>query len=278
MSIAVMTDSTAYIPEDLLNAYQIYTVPLSVQFGEESYREEIDISTEAFYHKVKLSKDFPKTSQPPIGLILEKYEEISKKHDACISIHLSSGISGTYQTAASAGNMVSGFKVYPFDSEISAMAQGFYVVEAAKMARDGETAEAILARLEKMKEQMHAFFMVDDLGNLQRGGRLSSAQAIVGSLLQVKPILHFQDKVIVPFEKIRTQKKAIARIMGMLEADAEADRVEKVTFIHANNVEAAKQMEADFKEKHPDLETLISYFGPVIGTHLGEGALGVAWY
>lgn len=278
MKVAVMTDSTAYIPKDMRDAYGIHMIPLSVNFGDETYQEEIDISTEEFYRKIKDVKELPTTSQPAIGLITEKLEELSKEFDAVISVHLSSGISGTYQAVVSAGDMVDGIDVYAFDSEISCMAQGFYAIEAAEMAKENKSPEAIMNRLYEMQETMHGFFMVDDLTNLHRGGRLNGAQALVGSLLQVKPVLHFVDKIIVPFEKIRTRKKALNRILSMLEEDAREDKVAKVVFVHANDEQAAIDLKEDFNEKYPNTEALISYFGPVIGTHVGEGAIGVCWY
>lgn len=278
MKVAVMTDSTAYIPAEIREQENIHMVPLSVVFGEETYQEEIDISTEVFYKKLKEVENLPTTSQPSIGYVTVKLEELAKDYDAVISIHLSSGISGTYQSVVSAGEMVDGIDVYAYDSEISAMAQGFYVLEAAQMSKNGNTAKEIIARLDEMKQTLRAYFMVDDLTNLQRGGRLSSAQALIGGLLQIKPILHFEDKVIVPFEKIRTRKKAINRIMGMLDEIAATGKDLKVTFIHGNDEQAAENLRDSFLEKYPNMDTSISYFGPVIGTHLGEGALGVAWY
>lgn len=278
MKVAVMTDSTAYIPADVRDKHDIHMVPLSVVFDDSSYQEEIDITTEEFYEKMKGIKGLPTTSQPSIGYVTQKLEELAKEYDAVISIHLSSGISGTCQTVASAGEMVEGIDVYAYDSEMSCMVQGFYTLEAAEMAKQNKTPEEILKRLDKMKESMRAYFMVDDLTNLQRGGRLSGAQALVGSLLQIKPILHFSDKLIVPFEKIRTSKKAISRIIGMLEEDAAKGKQLRVVFIHANNESSAIKLRDDFLEKYPDMDTSISYFGPVIGTHLGEGAIGVGWY
>ena len=278
MRVAVMTDSTAYIPEHIRNEKGIHMVPLSVVFGSESYREEIDISTEEFYEKMKQHKELPTTSQPSIGDVVKKLEELAEEYDAVISVHLSSGISGTFQAVVSAGEMVEGIDVYAYDSEASCFVQAFYCLEAVELAKQGRTPEEIIARLDEMKQTMKAYFMVDDLTNLMRGGRLSNAQAIVGSLLQIKPILHFVDKKIVPFEKIRTRKKAINRIMGMLEEDAAKGKDLRVSFIHANNEQSAIELEKQFKEKYPEIETSISYFGPVIGTHLGEGAIGVGWY
>ncbi|SFA88112.1 EDD domain protein, DegV family [Lentibacillus halodurans] len=278
MKVAVMSDSTSYIPEELIEQHGVHIVPLSVVFGDTSYREGIDITTGEFYQKVRKSAELPKTSQPSIGMIARKLEELANDYDAVISIHLSSGISGTYQAVASAGEMVDGIDVYPYDSELSCMGQGFYVLEAAKLSESGESPEAIIERLDDIKQSVRAYFMADDLSHLQRGGRLNGAQAIVGSLLQIKPVLHFVDKKIVPFEKIRTRKKALNRIMGMLEKDAEQGKALKVVFIHANNESAAIELKEQFDASYPDMDTMISYFGPVIGTHLGEGALGVCWY
>ncbi|MEW9675998.1 DegV family protein [Lentibacillus sp. L22] len=278
MKIAVMTDSTAYIPADTREELNIHMIPLSVVFGDTSYREEIDITTQQFYEKVRKADELPKTSQPSIGYISEKLTELAKHYDAVISIHLSSGISGTMNAVASAGEMVDDIAVHTYDSELSCAGQAFYVLEAVKMVEENKTPEEILKRFDEMKQHIRAYFMVDDLKNLQRGGRLNSAQAIVGSLLQVKPILHFVDKVIVPFEKIRTRKKALNRIVGMMEDDLEKGKSLKVVIIHANCQQAAEEWRNRISANHPGLDISIGYFGPVIGTHLGEGAIGMTWY
>src|SRR5699024_5382451 len=145
-------------------------------------------------------------------------------------------------------------------------------------AEFGKSPEEILIYLNDMKARTRAYFMVDDLTNLQKGGRLNSAQAILGSVLNIKPVLHIVDGLIVPFEKIRTRKKAIKRIIGMLEEDEETKTIKKVVFIHGNNEKSALKLRDDFLAKHPDVETVVSYFGPVIGTHLGENSIGVGWY
>jgi len=278
MRTAILTDSTAYIPLEIREQLNIHMIPLSVVFGSETYREEIDITAEEFFQKLKHADKLPTTSMPPIGLFVEKYEELAKDYDAVICIHLSSGISGTFQGSVTTGEMVDNIKVYNFDSELACRIEGFYVIEAAKMAQQGADPETILARLEEMKKSVRAYFMVDDLTNLQRGGRLSSAQAILGSLLQVKPVLHFQDKKIVPFEKIRTRKKAVNRIVELLEADASSGEPMEAVIVHANNEEQAIELKEQLSKQLPNVEFDISYFGPVIGTHLGEGALGIGWY
>ncbi|MFD2639010.1 DegV family protein [Piscibacillus salipiscarius] len=278
MKTVVVTDSTAYIPEEQLEELNIHVVPLAVTFGQESYRELYDISTKEFYDKVRTSDELPKTSQPSIGDVLNKYEELSKEYDAIISIHLSSGISGTYQAAVSAGQSVDNVKVYPYDSEISCMAQGFYALRAAEMANEGTAPEDIIKELNEIKENMRAYFMVDDLSHLARGGRLSGAQAMVGSLLQVKPLLHFEDKKIVPFEKIRTSKKAFKRMEQLLKETSDGSEKVKACIIHAQREEIAQNWKEELEQKYPNVEFVISYFGPVIGTHLGEGGIGLCWY
>lgn len=277
MSIAIVTDSTAYIPDDLLEKYNIYTIPLSVVFGDESFREGIDITTEQFYEKVQ-KEELPSTSQPPIGSFIQLFEHLSTTYETVISIHLSRRFSGTHDAAVSAGKMVDNLQVFAFDTALSAMPQGLLAIRASELATEGKSAEEIIQYLEAMKEITRAYFMVEDLSHLQRGGRLNKGQALIGSLLNIKPVLHIVEGQIVPFEKIRTQKKALNRIMSMLEEDIKQTEVKRVVFIHANNLPKAEAMQQEFSRKHPEIETIISYFGPVIGTHLGEGSLGVSWY
>ncbi|MEC3607812.1 DegV family protein [Bacillus glycinifermentans] len=278
MRTAVVTDSTAYIPKELRDNHNIHMIPLNVIFGEASYKEEVDMSWKDYYKEVKAHEDLPTTSQPAYGELIALYEKLGETYDAIISIHLSSGISGTYNSAVSADGMLENVKVYPFDSEISCMAQGFYAIEAAEMAEKGAAPEEILSHLDHMKTSMRAYFMVDDLSHLQRGGRLSGAQAFIGSLLKVKPILHFENKLIVPFEKIRTRKKALNRLFELFDEDAGTGKPMRAVVIHANREEEADQIIEDLSQKYQHVEFYKSYFGPVVGTHLGEGAMGIAWY
>ncbi|MFF3100881.1 DegV family protein [Viridibacillus arvi] len=277
MTTAIVTDSTAYLTKAEREQYNIRMVPLSVVIKHETFEEEVNITTTNFYDKVRNENELPKTSQPPIGTFVTLFDELSKEYDEIVAIHLSSGISGTYQGALQAGEMVQGIDVYGFDSEISCAVQGFYVLKAAEMAKDGASAKEILEALEEMRKTMRAYFMVDDLAHLQRGGRLSAAQALIGGLLQVKPILHFENKVIVPFEKIRTRKRALKRVEDMLGEDsAKYDQLDAVV-IHGNCENEAKEWMATLQDKFPNVNVKLSYFGPVIGTHLGEGSMGLGW-
>ncbi|MFJ8064199.1 DegV family protein [Psychrobacillus sp. NPDC096426] len=277
MKTAIVTDSTAYIPKELREKLDIRMVPLSVVIGNDTYKEEIDISTTEFYDKVRNERTLPKTSQPALGDFVSTFEELSKNYDAIISIHLSSGISGTLTGAQQAGRIVDNINVYTFDSELSCMAQGFYVLRAAEMAKDGAHPDAILKELNTMKQTMHAYFMVDNLDHLHRGGRLNGIERVIGTMLQVKPVLHFENKIIVPFEKVRTRKKAMKRIADLLQEDANKHAKLQATIIHANQEQEAIAWKNELEANLPNVKFTISYFGPVIGTHLGEGSMGLAW-
>ena len=272
-----MTDSTAYLPAEFCETREVHVAPLSVIFDGESYREAVDITTEAFYDRIEAG-NLPTTSQPSIGETVELLEQLPSDVTDVIAITLSSGISGTYQSMVALNDMVD-VNVHAFDSEISCMPQAFLVEEAVHLRDAGASAQEILAHLEKMRALIRAYFVVDDLDHLQRGGRLSTTQALVGSFLQIKPVLHFQDKLIVPFEKIRTYKKAVRRIEEMMEESIDGDGEGYcIGIIHANCPERQAEEIASMKAKFPKAHITGSHFGPVIGTHLGPGAIGITWY
>ncbi|MBB6450377.1 DegV family protein with EDD domain [Geomicrobium halophilum] len=276
-NIAIVTDSTAYLEKETLEEYGITVIPLSVVFGQETI-QETELTPEQFYEKMREHQELPSTSQPSPGEFIELYEELEKTHESVISFHLSSGISGTHQTALSASRSVENTYVYPFDSEISCAAQGFYAVEAAKLARKGKSVDEIFEQLTGIRETLSAYFIVDDLNHLYRGGRMSGAQKFLGSALQIKPILYFKDKVIVPFEKVRTHKRALRRVVELLEQDALDGSSIRATVIHANIPDQAEEIRDTLAEKFKNVDIDIGVFGPVIGTHLGEKALGITWY
>ncbi|MER2040033.1 MAG: DegV family protein [Solibacillus sp.] len=277
MKTAIVTDSTAYLTQEEREKYNINMIPLCVNIEGTIYDEEIDITASEFYDRVRGAKEFPKTTQPPIGKFVELYENLAKEYEDIVTIHLSSGISGTFQGAVQAGDMVENVNLFAFDTEVACYVQAMYAKEAAKLAQKGASGQEIMAHLKALQDTMNAYFIVDDLSHLQRGGRLSAAAALIGGLLQVKPILHFQDKVIVPFEKIRTRKKAMRKVEEQLIAAIEKHGSLQATIIHANCEEEAREWMNTLAATYPTVDFTLSYFGPVIGTHLGEGAIAVGW-
>lgn len=281
MKIAVVVDSTSYLPEALKDKYEIRTIPLSVILGDESYKEDEEITPAEFYEKIRDMEELPGTSQPSIGDYILLLETLRREgYTDVISVHLSSRISGTYQNAIAAGQSVQGIEVHAVDSEIACYVQGFMALYAAQH-KDDMALDDLLDVLEEMKRKKNtnAYFIVDTLTNLQKGGRLSNAQAMIGSLLKVKPILEFQEAEIVPYEKIRTKKKAMKKVEDVFASELERHKGKAVTavVIHSNAEEEAEAWVELLQEKHPDVTFRMSYFGPVIGTHLGEGALGLGY-
>lgn len=281
MKIAVVVDSTSYLPEALKDKYDIRTIPLSVVIGDESYKEDAEITPDEFYDRIRDMDELPRTSQPSIGDYILLLETLRREgYTDVISVHLSSRISGTYQNAIAAGGSVQGIEVHAVDSEVACYVQGFLALYAAQH-KDEMEIEVLLDELEEMKRKKNtnAYFIVDTLTNLQKGGRLTNAQAMIGSLLKVKPILEFQDAQIVPYEKIRTKKKAMKKVEDVFDSEMERHRGKPVTavVIHSNAEAEAEAWMQSLEAAHPDVTFRLSYFGPVIGTHLGEGALGLGY-
>lgn len=279
--IAILMDSTAYLPESLKEQLNIKTIYLNTIVNNVAQKEILDMPIERYNEYLKdTSGELPTTSQPAIGEVVKVIEKLKEAgYTDVIAIALSSGISGTFSSYSVASLMVDGINVHPFDSEVSCQAEGFYAVKAAQLIEEGKTCQEIIRQLEEMKKVSNAYFLVDDLSHLQRGGRLSGAQALVGNLLQVKPILHFDNKLIVPFQKIRTYKKAIARIYELFDEFYNEHKGQNINvcLIHVDAFDKIEEIESYFKEKYPDVKIEVGEIGPVIATHLGIGAVAVGW-
>lgn len=278
MKLAVVTDSSAVLPEDIQQHPDLFVIPIPVIIDGKSYSEGQDIEADAFYEMLNTSKEFPKTSQPVLGEVLALYDDLQKQgYDTVISIHLSAGISGFVSTLEAIKDDFSGLKIIPFDSRITSMPMGNMVKATLDMNDAGASLAEIKERLAFIRDNVYAYLIVDDLNNLVRGGRLTNGAALLGGLLKIKPILTFVEGKIVLFEKIRSSKKAFARAEDIVGQKAAAiDQPVQFFVIHANNLEVAKIEKAKLQEKYPDAQITIGHFGPVIGTHLGEKAIGIA--
>lgn len=278
MKLAVVTDSSAYLPEHLQGNPNLYIIPIPVVLDGKSYNEGVDIEADEYYSLLKNSKEFPTTSQPVLGEVMDLYESLVKKgYDTILSIHLSGGISGFISTLFGIKDEIEGATVIPYDSLITSMPMGHMVEAALQMNQAGKTIEEIVAHLDVIRDNTYAYLIVDDLNNLVRGGRLTNGAALIGGLLKIKPILTFQEGKIVLFEKIRSSKKAFNRAEDIIgQRIQEIGKPVKLYVIHANNLAVAQEEKAKLQEKYPDFEIEIGHFGPVIGTHLGEKAIGLA--
>lgn len=281
MKIAVVTDSTAYLPQQLIDENNITVVPIPFVLDGQTYNEGVDVTSAEFYEKLRHSENFPSTAQPSIGEMVALYERLGDQgYDTVISIHLASTISGFVNNLKSAAQLVKNTHVIPYDSQITVILMGEMVLAAAKMAQKGKTVEEILARLDALRATTNEYFIVNDLQNLVRGGRLSNASAFLGSMLRIKPILTFDDDShkIVAFEKIRSLKKAYARVEELFaQTVQQTDYPIHAYVIHANDEPAAIEWRDQLAAKYPQVKFDISYFGPVVGAHLGEKAIAIGW-
>ncbi|BAO06968.1 MULTISPECIES: DegV family protein [Enterococcus] len=278
MKLAIVTDSTAFLPTRIKNHPDLYVIPIPVILDGKIYNEGIDIEADEYYGLLKNSKDFPTTSQPAVGEVLALYEELKTKgYDTILSIHLSSGISGFVNTLFAMKDDVKEMTIIPYDSKITSMPMGHMVESALDLNDKGYSLEAILAHIDRIRDNTYAYLIVDDLNNLVRGGRLTNGAALIGGLLKIKPILTFSEGKIILFEKIRSSKKAFARAEQIIgKRNEEIKPPVKLYVIHANNLEVAEEEKAKLQKQYPQAEIEIGHFGPVIGSHLGEKAIGIA--
>ncbi len=278
MKLAIVTDSTAFLPTRIKNHPDLYVIPIPVILDGKIYNEGIDIEADEYYGLLKNSKDFPTTSQPAVGEVLALYEELKTKgYDTILSIHLSSGISGFVNTLFAMKDDVKEMTIIPYDSKITSMPMGHIVESALDLNDKGYSLEAILAHIDRIRDNTYAYLIVDDLNNLVRGGRLTNGAALIGGLLKIKPILTFSEGKIILFEKIRSSKKAFARAEQIIgKRNEEIKPPVKLYVIHANNLVVAEEEKAKLQKQYPQAEIEIGHFGPVIGSHLGEKAIGIA--
>lgn len=272
--VAVVTDSTADLPADLAGDHGVTVVPLTVFLDGRGYLDGPEITAAEFYRRQAGLSVNATTSQPAPGLFAEAYRRLLGDHDEVVSIHLSQRLSGTY-LAATQGAALAGGRVRVIDSKMVSMPLGLLVLAAAQAARRGDGGDAIEELLERLGAQTSVFFMVASLESLRRGGRIGAAGALVGSVLQVKPVLTIRDGEVAPLERVRTQERALARIVELARA---ADRGSGICAIvgHAAAPEPAQQVAGQLAGVAESL--LIQPLGPVVGAHAGAGTVGIGCY
>lgn len=277
--VFVVTDSTADIPKKVAEELGITVVPLKVHFGEETYLDGISITAKQFYDKLQAAEKLPTTSQPSPLDFVNIYKELAEgEEDAhIISIHLSSALSGTYQSAAIAQNMLEDtVKVTVIDSRKASYAIGSIVVGVAELAKSGATAEQCLDRAYYLVENTFVYFLVDTLHYLQKGGRIGKASAVLGTLLNIKPILSLDEMgEVFAKEKIRGNKKAFSRILDLLHEHAKHYKKVRLGISHAESLVEAEEAVATIKQSFNVDAVQVTDIGSVIGTHVGKGTIAI---
>ncbi|WP_145045431.1 DegV family protein [Paenibacillus xylanexedens] len=276
--VAIVTDSTADIPEELIRKYGIHVVPLRVLFAEETYADGVELTPEEFYTKLGKAATLPTTSQPSPTEFMNVYQSLLDEDPerAIVSIHLSSGMSGTYQSALLGKSLLEREgDITVLDSKSASYGYGLLVVQAAELALQGKSAADIASAVEGMHRTRKLFFLVDTLEYLQKGGRIGKAAAIFGTLLNIKPILSIDEEgIIYAVEKVRGQKKAMARIIELFQQDFAGKRV-NVAIGHTADpgsaIACAEQLRGHFTLN----EVVYTNIGAVIGSHVGHGVIAI---
>lgn len=273
--IRVVTDSTADLPRELIEKYGITVVPLKVMFGEKIYRDGVDLTPREFFQKLRRAPDLPTTSQPSPQEFVEAYRPLVEEGASIVSIHISSALSGTLQSAKLAKAILGYEDLEIIDSRLVSLALGMVVLAAAERADEGCSKEEVLVRVNQIIDRLQAYFLVDTLEYLQRGGRIGKAQAFLGSLLNVKPICTLKEGIIYPYEKVRGKAKAVERLAEIVEEKFTPRVPLWCTLVHGDDAEGLEQLREKLEKRVNIGRLLLGEIGPVVGTHGGPGLLGV---
>ena len=280
MAVKVIVDSTSYIPKEIREYYDITVLPLSVVF-EDGPIKETEITNEDFYNKLSKQPTIPKSSQPIVEEVYTIFEDIVQKGDEILGVFISSEMSGTYSTSHLVKDMI--LSNYPeanielVDSRSNCMQLGYAAIVGAKAAKEGKSLQDLVTQVKENITRSKFIFTPDTLEYLKKGGRIGSAQALLGSLLQLKPILTVKDGKTDVITKVRTKKKSIEKMIDIFTDDIEKFGLGEVIVHHINNEEEA-QLIADELKKLIGKPIEICPIGPVIGVHVGPGSLGIAYY
>ncbi len=276
--VAILTDSTADLPEELRRERDITMVPLNVHFGDEVFRDQIDLSTDEFLKRLQNVSSLPTTSQPAPAVFEETFRHLAADHDSIVAVLISEKLSGTLQSATLARQQVGGaIPIEIVDSRSGSLGLGLQVLRAADLADRNLDAAAIANRLRAETASNHLVFFVDSLEFLQRNGRIGRAAALIGGVLQLKPLLRVDEGQVVPFERTRTRAKAVTGLVEFVRGFPHAARIGVLSTSIKDEGNAFADRLAE-ETRRPRSDILVAQMGPVIGAHIGPGAIGVAVY
>jgi DegV family protein with EDD domain len=275
--VAIVTDSTPYIPEDLIKENHIHVVPLIVIWGEENFYDGVDIIPTEFYNRLQNAKVMPSTSQPSVADFEVLFRSLHHDGYDILAILVSDDLSGTISSATQAKKLLPEASIEIANSKTIAMALGFPVLTAARAAKQGASLAECKRIAEEACDKSGVVFVLDTLEFLHRGGRIGGAKRFVGTILNVKPILAIEDGKVVSLDSVRTQKKALERVIEIIEERTKGHKVIRLATLHANNPETAQFVLEEAAKRINPVETIFSEVSPVVGTHAGPGAVGLAY-
>ena len=269
-SFAVVTDSTADLPDEWRDRHDIEVVPLKVLFGSETFRDRVDMTDEEFFKRLASATKLPTTSAPSPGEFAEVFKRLAKNHEGCISIHIGAQLSATAEAARVGAQSVDGFKVNVIDSETVTFPMAFLCRTAAECVSLEEATAAVQERVPKCR----VLALLDTLRYIEMGGRVSRAQAMIGTMLDLKPLLLVADREIKPVDRVRTRSRAIPRMVEYFRGDLP---VEHVAVMHAQAPDEAALIAEGLRKELPDYEIPVGEIGCVLGTHTGPKALAIVY-
>lgn len=276
--VRLITDSTCDLPPDLIERYGIVVVPLKVLFGDETYQDGVDITPQTFFDRLRRAETLPTTSQPSAGEFHQVFQPVLDAGDEVLGIFISSKLSGTLASAETAQEAFPGQPITLLDSLSTTVGLGFQVLEAARALEAGAPRQEAAARVLAVRDRIHILFTVDTLEYLRRGGRIGGAQALLGTMLSIRPILAIQDGMVQPFEKVRTRKRALGRIADAIVARLGTTDATGVGVLHGAAEEEAHQLSEQVRQRVRSEHFIFAEVTPIIGVHTGPGVIGVAAY
>ena len=276
--VAIVTDSTAYLPEDLVFSYNISVVPLVVIWGEETLRDNIDITPNQFYKRLSQAKTMPSTSQATINDFANVFEKLHKDGYEIFTIVLSAALSGTMDSAIQAKEMVPEARVEIIDSQFTSIPLAYMALSAARAAKKGASLEKCIEIVETIRENTQVYFAVDTLEFLHRGGRIGGASRFLGTALNLKPILYLNDGKVEALERVRTLKRAHNRLIELLETSVNGRKtINMMGVVTAGTQDSASELLKEILDKFDPKEVMLANLSPTLGTHTGPGTVGVAY-
>lgn len=277
--VAIVTDSTAYLPPDLVETYHLTITPQILIWGEETFQDGVDIQPAEFYERLKHAKIMPTTSQVPVVTMQNAFEKLLEAGYDVLGIFISSKFSGTIQSAMQAKEALAkaADRIAIVDSLSTSMGMGFQVLMAARAAQAGESLQECQRIAEEARQRTGVFFVVDTLEFLHRGGRIGGAQALLGSALNIKPVLTIVNGRIETADKVRTKGKAVSRMIELAVENASGKTPVRLSALHANAETEAQQILQEASARLNPIETFLATVSPVIGTHTGPGTVGLAF-
>ncbi|WP_326910598.1 DegV family protein [Sedimentibacter sp. MB31-C6] len=277
MGIRIIIDSTSDVTPEIIDKYNLIMVPLTVNFEDKSYLDKIEIKSDEFFELLSKSEKLPTTSQVSPGTFVETFSEILLQGDEIIGLFLASEFSGTYESARIAKDMIGGDKIHLIDSRSVTLGSFALILEAIELVNQNKNIQEIVETLEVLKDKVEAVAVLDTLKYLEKGGRLSKGQAVVGSILNIKPIIRIKEGKINVIDKIRGNNKTIRWFDKWIEENNFDLSDKTILLFHGRNIEQLKVLREAIENKYKIKNIIEQEIGPVIGTHAGPGVLGIGF-